>query len=258
MSKLLVKLKYNGTNYVGWQVQKNGLSVQECVQDAIEKLYGVRTDVTGCSRTDSGVHANGYCFCFKPPYPVEPYKAVAALNFALPDDMGVCGCMSVPDDFHPRYNAVAKEYIYKIYDGRPRNPFLCGLAYHYIGKLDTGLMNAAAREFVGKHDFKSFMANGSKIRDTVRTVYYCDVSDKDEYIQVRICADGFLYKMVRIIVGTLIAVSEQKIDKNQISYIISARDRSAAGKTASPSGLYLNKVFYDLKEVENAGAGTEI
>lgn len=252
MAKLLVKLKYNGADYVGWQVQKNGVSVQSRVQDAIEKLYGVRADVTGCSRTDSGVHANGYCFCFTPPYDVEPYKAVAALNFALPDDMGVSECIAVPDDFHPRYSAVAKEYIYKIYDGRPRNPFLCGLAYHYIGRLNVKIMNEAAAEFKGKHDFFSFMAKGSKIKDTVRNVYYCDVSDKGEYVQIRICADGFLYKMVRIIVGTLLAVSEQKIDKSQISYIISARDRSMAGKTAPAQGLYLNKVFYDIKEVENA------
>ena len=255
MSKLLVKLKYNGSAYVGWQVQKNGKSVQSCVQDAVEKLYGVRADVTGCSRTDSGVHANGYCFCFTPPYEVEPFKAVAALNFALPDDMGVYDCIKVPDDFHPRYSAVAKEYIYKIYGGRPRNPFLNGLAYHYIGELDTDAMNDAAKEFVGRHDFRSFMANGSKITDTFRTVYYCSVMKADDCVQIRICADGFLYKMVRIIVGTLLAVNEQKIDKNQISYIISARDRSAAGKTAPPQGLYLNRVFYDIKEVENAVAG---
>ncbi|MBP3481194.1 MAG: tRNA pseudouridine(38-40) synthase TruA [Clostridia bacterium] len=255
MSKLLVKLKYNGSAYVGWQVQKNGKSVQSCVQDAVEKLYGVRADVTGCSRTDSGVHANGYCFCFTPPYEVEPFKAVAALNFALPDDMGVYDCIKVPDDFHPRYSAVAKEYIYKIYGGRPRNPFLNGLAYHYIGELDTDAMNDAAKEFVGRHDFRSFMANGSKITDTFRTVYYCSVMKADDCVQIRICADGFLYKMVRIIVGTLLAVNEQKIDKNQISYIISARDRSAAGKTAPPQGLYLNRVFYDIKEVENADAG---
>lgn len=254
MAKLLVKLRYNGTNYVGWQVQKNGLSVQTCVQDAIEKIYGIRCDVTGCSRTDSGVHANGYCFCFSLPFYIQPYKVISALNFALPEDMGVVDCFQVSDDFHPRYNAVAKEYIYKIYDGYTRNPFLNGLAYHYIGRLNLKLINDTASEFTGKHDFRSFMAKGSKITDTVRTVFYCDAKDMEDYVQIRICADGFLYKMVRIIVGTLLAVNEQKIDKNQISDIISAKDRNKAGKTAPPEGLYLSKVFYDIKEVENANA----
>ena len=250
MSKLLVTLKYIGTNYVGWQVQKNGISVQCAVQDAIERLYGMRPDVTGCSRTDSGVHANGYRFCFSPPENVTPFKALAALNHALPDDMGVSECVEVPDDFHPRYNAVAKEYIYKLYGGRARNPFLNGLAYHYIGNIDAGLMNSAAAEFVGTHEFRSFMANGSKITDTVRTVYYCGVVKLPEYVEVRICADGFLYNMVRIIVGTLLEVNEHRIDKTEISDIISAGDRKRAGKTAPPVGLYLNRVFYEDSEVK--------
>ena len=145
-------------------------------------------------------------------------------------------------------------YIYKIYYGYTRNPFLNGLAYHYIGRLNLKLINDTASEFTGKHDFRSFMAKGSKITDTVRTVFYCDAKDMEDYVQIRICADGFLYKMVRIIVGTLLAVNEQKIDKNQISDIISAKDRNKAGKTAPPEGLYLSKVFYDIKEVENANA----
>ncbi len=251
MSKYLVEMKYNGKNYVGWQVQKNGLSVQQCVQDAIERLYGVRADVTGCSRTDSGVHANGYCFCFELSDNVEPRRVLAALDYALPRDMGVVRCDTVSGDFHPRYSAAAKEYIYKLYGGRPRDPFLEGLAYHHIKKPDAPLMNAAAGLLVGRHDFSSFMAKGSKIRDTVRTVYYCDVSEKDDYVQVRVCADGFLYKMVRIIVGTLLAVSDGKIDKKEIPDIISAGDRRRAGKTAPPEGLYLNKVFYSPEEVEN-------
>lgn len=249
MSRLLVKLKYIGTNYVGWQVQKNGLSVQQCIQDSIEKLYGKRLDVTGCSRTDSGVHANGYCFCFSPPENVTPYRALAALNFALPDDMGVFECTEVTDDFHPRYDAVAKEYIYKIYDGRAKNPFLKDLAYHYIGTIDVDTVNTAAAEFIGTYDFRAFMANGSKIIDTVRTIYYCNFTDKGDYKELRICGNGFLYNMVRIIVGTLIAVNENKIKPDDIKKIIGSQDRSLAGRTAPPQGLYLNRVFYDEKEV---------
>ncbi len=251
MKRLLVELKYIGTNYVGWQVQQNGKSVQETVQDAIESIYGVRADVTGCSRTDSGVHANGYRFCFLPPKPTTPYKALAALNFALPDDMGVVSCVEVDDDFHPRYSAVAKEYVYKIYDGRAKNPFLNGFAWHYVGKLDTDKMSAAASQFLGKHDFCSFMAKGSKIIDTVRTIYWLNVKRSSDCITITVCGDGFLYKMVRIIVGTLVAVSEGKISPDSITDIINKKSRQSAGKTAPAEGLYLNRVFYDKKEVTN-------
>ena len=251
MKKLLVTLKYIGTNYVGWQVQQNGKSVQSAVQDAIEKLYGKRVDVTGCSRTDSGVHANGYRFCFTPPCELTPYRAVAGLNFALPDDMGVCDCVEVDDDFHPRYSAVAKEYIYKIYDGRARNPFLNGLATHYIGTLDADRMNCAAKQIEGTHDFCSFMAQGSKIIDTTRTIYSCRVQRQDDCVTVTVCGDGFLYKMVRIIVGTLIAVNENKIENDDVLAVINAKSRKSAGKTAGPEGLYLNRVFYDSKEVSD-------
>lgn len=256
MQRLLVTLKYIGTNYVGWQVQQNGLSVQSAVQDAIEKIFSQRVDVTGCSRTDSGVHANGYRFCFNPPREITPYRMLAALNFALPEDMGVVDCIVVGDDFHPRYNALAKEYVYKIYDGRCRNPFLNGLAWHYVGSLNVDKMSAAASCIVGTYDFSSFMAQGSKILDTVRTVYKCDVERKDGCVQITVCGDGFLYKMVRIIVGTLIAVSEGKISPDSIGEIIASKDRANAGRTAPPSGLYLNRVFYDETEVTDYVRGT--
>lgn len=249
MQRFVVTLKYIGTNYVGWQVQQNGVSVQSAVQDAIEKLYGERVDVTGCSRTDSGVHANGYCFCFTPPRDTDPYRALAALDFALPEDMGVVDCAVVDNDFHPRYSAVAKEYVYRIYDGRPRDPFLKGLAWHYIGRLDDKKMDEAASRIVGTHDFCSFMAKGSKIIDTTRTVFACRVKRDGNCVEMTVCGDGFLYKMVRIIVGTLVAVSEGRISPDDVDGIIAAKDRSRAGKTAPPEGLYLNRVFYDKEEV---------
>ena len=250
MSRLLVKLKYIGTNYVGWQVQKNGVSIQQSVQDAIEKVYGERVNVTGCSRTDSGVHANGYCFCFDPPKKVDPYRVPLALNSALPNDIAAFECVEVDDNFHPRYDALAKEYVYKIYDGRHRNPFVEGLAYHYIGKLDECLMNRAAQNFVGTFDFRSFMANGSKIEDTVRTIFYCNVKRKEDCVEIRVCGNGFLYNMVRIIVGTLLFVNEGKFKESDIRGIINAKAREASGKTAPAVGLYLDKVYYDKEEVE--------
>lgn len=253
MQRLLVTLKYIGTNYVGWQVQQNGLSVQSAVQDAVERLYGQRVDITGCSRTDSGVHANGYRFCFSPPRETSPYRALAALNFALPPDMGVVDCIAVPADFHPRYSAVAKEYVYKLYDGRCRDPFLNGLAWHYVGTLDDEKMNEAAGHIVGTHDFCSFMAKGSKIIDTTRTVHYCRVKRDGNLVTLTVCGDGFLYKMVRIIVGTLVAVSEGRMTPADVGAVITAKDRALAGRTAPPEGLYLNRVFYSNEEVTDRG-----
>lgn len=249
MDKLLVKLKFNGSDFVGWQAQQNGLSVQQCINLAIEKIFGAHADVTGCSRTDSKVHANEYCMCFTPPKPIEPRRVAGALNFALPKSIAAFDVSLVNDDFHPRYSAVAKEYVYKLYDQRERNPFLEGLAYQYYKKLDTELLNKAAQHFVGKKDFRAFMAQGSKISDTVREIYYCNVKREGQTVNITVCANGFLYKMVRIIVGTLIAVNDNRILPEQIDEIILSKDRSKAGKTAPPYGLYLNRVFYDIKEV---------
>lgn len=250
MDKLLVKLKFNGSGFVGWQAQQNGLSVQQCVDSAVQKIFGAHADITGCSRTDSKVHANEYCLCFTPPRQMELRRIAGALNAALPDSIAVFDVRPVAADFHPRYDAAAKEYVYKIYDGRAPNPFLNGLAYHYYKKLDVKLLNLAADRFVGKKDFRAFMAQGSKITDTVRQIYYCNVKRQDDTVNITVCANGFLYKMVRIIVGTLLGVNDRKFEISDIDKIILSKDRSKAGKTAPPYGLYLNRVFYDLKEVD--------
>ena len=250
MRRFLLTLKYNGADFVGWQVQKNGLSVQTCLQDALEKLFGFRPNVTGCSRTDSGVHAEGYRATFEADTDKECSRICLALNALLPDSVSVWDCKEVDRDFHPRYNALAKEYIYRLYDSGARDPFLKGLAWHCRGGLDTEKMQAAANYMVGKHDFRSFMASGSNIVDTTREIYSLKVQRKGHLIEISVCGDGFLYNMVRIIVGTLVAVSKGKLAPEDIPAVIDALDRSAAGQTAPAEGLYLHKVYYSLPKKE--------
>ncbi len=245
--KLLLKLSYLGTNYCGYQVQKNGVSIQERVQDAIEAVYGKRYSITGCSRTDAGVHARAYyCTvdagedCMKIPLEALP----TVLNQNLPCDISVTDASAVPDSFHVRYNVKEKEYEYLILNSEVRNPFLEDRAYRYPKALDALKMNEAAAKIVGKKDFCSFMAKGSSVCDTVRNVTGCSVYREGDLIHIRISADGFLYNMVRIIVGTLIEVSEGKISPEDIEKVISSKDRSKAGFTAPACGLYLVRVEY--------------
>lgn len=244
MRNFLLTLKYNGADFVGWQVQPNGLSVQQCLQDALETLLGHRPDVTGCSRTDSGVHAEGYIAVFATDTDKECKRISLGLNALLPDNISVWDCREVDGNFHPRYDAKAKEYVYRIYDGMAPDPFLKGLAWHYKGELDTDKMQEAADRLVGRHDFRSFMAQGSKIVDTVREIYWCRVSRKERLIEISVCGDGFLYHMVRILVGTLVFVSRGRLKVQDMPQVLAALDRSAAGQTAPAEGLYLHKVYY--------------
>ena len=247
--RILLKIRYNGASFVGWQVQKNGRSVQETMQDALEKIYGSRPNVTGCSRTDSGVHALEYCLCYDQPKEIELRRILPALNSVLPESISVRSCHGVEDTFHPRYHAVGKEYIYRFYDGYAPDPFKDGFAYHEKQVLNVEQMNEAAKHFVGTHDFAAFMSVGSKIEDTVRTIYYAEVFREGEEIIFKVAGNGFLYNMVRIMAGTLLFVALGRINADDMPEIIEQKDRSACGKTMPAYGLYLNRVFYDRKEV---------
>lgn len=247
--RILLKIRYHGASFVGWQVQKNGKSVQEQMQDAIEEIFGTRVGVTGCSRTDSGVHAMEYCLCFDPPRTMELKRIAFALNSVLPDSISVLSAEEVEEDFHPRYNAVAKEYIYRFYDSHSPDPFKRGLFFHERKGLDAELMNRAAKCFVGTHDFKGFMSTGSKIEDTVRTIYHSSVVRNGDEVTFRVVGDGFLYNMVRIMAGTLLFISMGRIAAEDLPQIIESGERAAGGKTMPAHGLYLNKVYYDEKEV---------
>ncbi len=244
MSRLLFTIKYDGSKYHGWQVQSNGVTVQQTVQDALESVLGTRVNVTGCSRTDSGVHANMFCFHSDIVCNIPNERFPAAINAHLPNDIAVLSCETVDSEFHARYSCKGKNYIYKIYDSDVRDPFKYGYAFHYKGNIDEVIMNDAAKHFVGKHDFSAFCSSGSSVEDTVRTVTECGVLRDGDVVTVNVSADGFLYNMVRIIVGTLIEVSEGKINIADLDYIIKSCQRNNAGRTAPACGLYLNEVFY--------------
>lgn len=244
MRNLLITIKYDGSAYHGWQVQKNALTVQEVFQNAVEKVFLSRLDVKGCSRTDTGVHANMYCVSLKTDMDITPYGIIMALNSNLPKDIAVVDCREVDDDFHPRYSCKSKEYIYKIYNGRIRNPFDADYALHYNRPIDAEYLNREAQAFVGKYDYSGFCSANSDVEDTVRDVKSFSVWREEDYVYFKVEADGFLYNMVRIMVGTLLFVNEGKIKEGELKDVILSKDRKRAGKTASPNGLYLNKINY--------------
>ena len=251
--KLFIKIKYDGTRYAGYQVQNNALTIQEVLNNALADLFGFECDLTGCSRTDSGVHA--MCFCatvqkhgessLQTNIPCE--KIPYALNFRLPADISVYDAAWVDDDFHARYSVVSKTYEYHILNTQFKDPFFVNRAYHYSKMLtdsDLSRMQSAAELICGKYDFSSFMASGSSVKDTTRTVYDCKVFRKNEEVIINITADGFLYNMVRIISGTLLEVGKGSISPEQILSIIMSKDRSLAGPTLPAHGLYLANVAY--------------
>ena len=244
MRRLLVTIRYDGSSYHGYQVQSNALTVQEVFQNAVQKVFGKRLDVKGCSRTDSGVHANMYCISFDTDMNISNESVVLALNTYLPEDIAAYDCREVDMDFHPRYNCKSKEYLYKIYNGKYRNPFYAKYALWYRWNIDAEYLNSEARAFVGKYDYSGFCSIKSDVEDTVREIYSCKVWREGDFVYFKVCGDGFLYNMVRIMVGTLLFVSEGKIKSGELKNIILSKDRKKAGKTAPPQGLYLNNVSY--------------
>lgn len=251
MRNLLFNISYNGTNYHGYQVQNNAITVAQTLQNAIEKVIKVRQDIVGCSRTDAKVHANNYYFNMKTESKIPTDKFVIALNSVLPDDICIKNCREVSNSFHARYNCTSKEYIYKIWNNKIKNPFLKDLALHYKIPIDVMYMNKCAKEFIGTYDFKSFCSSGAKEMSTIRTIYDCSVLKDNDVVVFKVRGDGFLYNMVRIMVGTLIELQEQSQDISIIKDIIYSKDRTKAGRTCKPQGLYLNQVFYG--DENNAG-----
>ncbi len=242
--RLLLTLRYDGTAYHGWQVQPNGITVQETLQNAVAAVTGVRTGVTGCSRTDAGVHADMFCCTVDTASPLRGDKMASALNFHLPRDIAVYDVQEVADDFHPRYMAAGKRYIYRIWNGRQRHPVYDRYAIHQRGRLDETRMNAAAAHFVGEHDFAAFCGAGSDVEDTVRRVYRADVTREGDLVTFTVEGNGFLYNMVRIMAGTLLEVAADRMQADAIPAILAGGDRTAAGPTAPAKGLCLQNVFY--------------
>ena len=246
--KYFAKIKYLGTDFCGFQVQPEKRTVQGELCTALSLAFGLPCKVTGCSRTDSGVHANEFCITVENDggsIPAE--KLPVAVAKYLPNDLSLFWAEQCDDDFHPRYDVVSKEYLYRVINAKIYDPFEYGRAWFVPRTVDDKAlerMQIAASHIVGTHDFSSFMSEGSDVEDRVRTVFYLNVEKINDLIEIRISADGFLYNMVRIIVGTLFEVAAGRIDPNTRPKIIESKNRSNSGPTAPPQGLYLNKVVY--------------
>ncbi len=248
MQRILLTLRYDGTAYHGWQVQPNGVTVQEVLQDAIQAVTGVRSGVIGCSRTDAGVHADMFCCTFDTDSSLRGDKLCSALNYHLPHDVAVYAAEEVAEDFHPRYHATGKRYVYRIWNGRQRHPFYERYALHRNQPLDVDRLNRAAAAFVGCHDFAAFCGAGSDVQGTTcRTIRTCTVERQGDLVLFTVEGDGFLYNMVRIMVGTLLEIAGGRMAADCIPSILEGRDRAAAGPTAPAQGLCLMHVFYEDK-----------
>ncbi len=255
MRNLLITLAYDGANYHGWQIQENALTVQEVFQGALTKVTGGGEDIKACSRTDTGVHARQFAVSLKTESLIPPERLPSALNRYLPPDIAVKSCREVPLDFHARYSCLGKEYGYEIWNHPLRDPFLHGRALHYWYLIDEGLLNEAASHYIGAHDFTSFCTQDQReMGDMVRTVTTAKVERQGDKVIFTVAADGFLYNMVRIMVGTLLRVQQGKLSPSDIPGILEAKDRRAAGPTAPACGLYLNRVFYDERSRDHGQA----
>lgn len=238
-------ISYDGTNYCGWQVQINGITVEEVINRELSRMLGEDIAVIGASRTDSGVHALGNVAVFDTFSKIPPEKMCFALNQRLPDDIRIQDSCEVPLDFHPRYCDSTKTYEYKILNRRFDNPVMRLYTHFVYMPLDYEKMQEAAKYLVGEHDFKSFCSARTQVTDTVRTIYSLDVSKEDDIIKIRISGNGFLYNMVRIIVGTLIKVGLKVYPPEYVKEILEDCDRNVAGPKAPAKGLTLIGIVYN-------------
>lgn len=245
MKNIALRLRYDGSRYHGWQVQKNAITVAQTMEEALAKVCGERVKLTGCGRTDAGVHALRYCANFHSDCTVPVDRMPLAVNSRLPDDIAVVDAVEVPDDFNAIGSCVKKEYVYKILNSRIPDPFLADRVCFYPQRLDISLMQAAARAFEGTHDFKAVRSEGTQTKTTVRTVYWCRAEKDGDLITVSVCANGFLYNMCRAMVGTMVYASYGKLIPEEIPALLEKRDRRLTGPTMPPQGLYLNRVWYD-------------
>ncbi|MEG2525143.1 MAG: tRNA pseudouridine(38-40) synthase TruA [Oscillospiraceae bacterium] len=242
---MLATLKFVGTAYHGSQIQANALTIQEVFQLALEGATGERPDVKLCSRTDSGVHAEKFCISFDREGVTPLGKLVLAINAHLPRDVRVISARPVSDDFHARYSARAKRYIYKVYNSRVLDPFFHGRAAQFVTHIDERKLDGIAKAFVGTHDFAAFCSIKTDAESTVRTVCDFSVSRDGELVIFSVCADGFLYNMVRIMAGTLMNAARGKLTRDDIERALETGVRTNRFPTAPACGLYLADVIYD-------------
>lgn len=249
---LLLRLRYDGTNYHGWQIQKNKVTVQGTVKKAIKKLTGEDVTVYGCSRTDAGVHARAFVMNFTSECTIPLEKVPVAINSCLPDDISCYAAEEREEDFHARFSCKGKEYLYRVHNSEYRDPLYYKRAYHYNYPMSLEKMQAASAVIRGERDWKSFQASGSPVNSTVREVFYVKVEKNGEFFDIRVSGDGFLYNMVRIIVGTLLLAGRGKWTPEDVKRIIESCDRRKSGPTVPAHGLYLNEVYYTDEDIAKA------
>lgn len=245
MGRKLLEIAYLGSNYCGWQVQPNGITIQEVLQDALLKVLKHRPDVTGCSRTDSGVHAKSFFCHFDTNVDIPNGGLVLGLNAVLPNDISAINCFDVSNEFHARYSSTGKLYCYSFLCSKIRDPFLEGRTLQIKNNIDLKKANEFCELLKGKHNFEAFSSINRTVVDTVRTVYECYIEQQKNRINFFVKADGFLYNMVRIMAGTLLGYSTGKITSLDVKNAFETGNRNLLGITVPPCGLYLEKVFYD-------------
>lgn len=244
--RVRLTVAYDGTNYHGWQIQKNGITIESELNRCLSALLGEPICVIGASRTDSGVHALGNIAVFDTGNRMPAEKISYALNQRLPEDIRIQRSEEVPADWHPRHCDSRKTYEYRIYRGQFPMPVKRLYALFSYHRLDVEKMQEAASYLEGEHDFKSFCQTGAQVESTVRTLYSVKVLEQGEDLVIQVCGNGFLYNMVRIIAGTLMEIGQGKRAPEEIRTILEARDRAAAGPTAPAHGLLLVK--YEFAE----------
>ncbi len=250
MRNIALFLMYVGTAYHGWQIQKNQQTVEQTLEEATAKVVGHSVHITGCGRTDAGVHAKKYVANFRTTATIPAERLPYALNSYLPHDIVVTRAMDVHDGFNAIGSCARKEYTYYIYNSRLRDPFYVNRAWFYPRHLDEAVMQRAADQFVGTHDFAAVRSVGTDVKSTVRTVYYYQVARQGDLLSLRVCANGFLYNMARAMAGTVVYAAEGKICPEEIGEILRRGDRTAAGPTVPPGGLYMTKLWYDDGQVK--------
>jgi tRNA pseudouridine38-40 synthase len=239
-------ISYDGSGFSGYQVQPNKRTVQSVLESVLTKMHkGETVKVSGSGRTDAGVHAKGQVIHFDSPLMIPEDKWEKALNSLLPEDISVSSVVSVDESFHARFHALGKEYRYVLHLSSQRDPFQRKFAYHYPYRLNLDAMEQASKFFLGTHDFTSFCAAKTEVEDKVRTIESIDFTRVDELLTIRFVGNGFLYNMVRILVGTLLEVGSGERSPEDIPIILAHKDRRVSGKTAPAHGLYLWEVFYE-------------
>lgn len=244
MSNIKLVIEYDGTNYCGWQRQVNGISIQQVIEEAITKVTNQKITIHGSGRTDAKVHAKGQVASFKLESSIPPKNIYKALNQVLPDDIKCLTSEEVSEDFHARFSAIGKHYQYIIINRDVKSAINRNYIMNVRDNLDIEKMKQGATHFNGTHDFVGFMATNSSVKNTIRTIHKISVKSYEQQILIDVWGNGFLYNMVRIIVGTLIEVGKSTIKPQEVQSIISQKDRKLAGKTAKASGLTLVEVFY--------------